>query len=164
MKKIFLIRHAKSSWDSPALRDIERPLNERGLSDAPFMAKVAKEKGFKPDAILTSPAVRALTTATYFKLELGVDGGDFLIQDEIYEAIPHTIVHLINTLPEKYDAVMLFGHNPTFTHVANMFTNDYIANIPTCGMVSIHSTVGAWPDFSVKNAKLDAYFYPKQFT
>ena len=163
MKKVFLVRHAKSSWDNPSLRDIERPLNERGLADAPFMAKLAKDKGFTPDAIFTSPAVRALTTANYFKLELGLDGEDFFIRDEIYEAIPQRIINLINTLPEKYSTVMLFGHNPTFTSVANMFSTDYIANLPTCGIVGIQSSASHWPEFSEKNAYLDAYFFPKQF-
>ncbi|MEZ4960847.1 MAG: histidine phosphatase family protein [Saprospiraceae bacterium] len=164
MKQVFLVRHAKSSWDHPGLRDVERPLNERGQQDAPFMAKLVKGKGIKPDAILTSPAVRALTTANYFKLELGVDGEDFFIRDEIYESIPQTILHLINTLPETYQTVMIFGHNPTFTSVANLFTKDFIGNVPTCGIVGIASTALRWPDFSAQNAVVSDYFFPKQYS
>ncbi len=163
MKTVYLVRHAKSSWDIPDLRDIERPLNERGLRDAPFMAKLLKSKGVKPDAILSSPAVRALTTAAFFKIELGLDGEDVRVRDEIYEAMPHAICRLINMLPEQDETVLLFGHNPTFTGVANLFTKDYIDNIPTCGIVEIKADVGHWQDFTEKQAEVTGVFFPKQF-
>ncbi len=163
MKTVYLVRHAKSSWDHPDLRDSERPLNERGLRDAPFMAKLLKSKGVKPDAILTSPAVRALTTATFFKIELGLEGEDLLIRYEIYESMPMTITDLIKLLPEDYNTVLIFGHNPTFTSVANRFSEDYISNIPTCGIVGIQAPVSHWQDFNEKNAKVTEYYYPKQY-
>ncbi len=143
------------------LRDIERPLNERGLDDAPKMAKLMKSKGAQPDLIVTSPAIRALTTAAYFKMTLGVEGEDFLVRDEIYEAISATIQQVIETLPESANTVMLFGHNPTFTSVANLFTENYIDNIPTCGVVRIESDAASWPEFSRLNAKVTAKFFPK---
>lgn len=145
------------------MSDIERPLNERGFTDAPFMAKLLHSRGVRPDAMMASPAIRALTTAAYFKMELGVEGEDFLVRDEIYEAMPGTIVQLITMLPESFGTVMLFGHNPTFTNVANLFTKDYIANIPTCGVVCIRSEAEFWVDFSPKNAEVADYFFPKQY-
>ena len=163
MKTVYLVRHAKSSWDHPDLRDIERPLNERGLRDAPLMAKVLKSKGVKPDAIISSPAVRALTTASFFKIELGLEGEDLLVRDEIYEAIPMTILTLLKLLPEDYEKVLIFGHNPTFTSVANMFSKDYISDIPTCGIVEIQMEVDHWQDFNGKKGKVTGYYYPKQF-
>ncbi len=163
MKTVYLVRHAKSSWDHPDLRDIERPLNERGLRDAPLMAKLLQGKGVKPDAIISSPAVRALTTASFFKIELGLEGQDLLIRDEIYEAFPMLILKLIQLLPEDFKTVLIFGHNPTFTGVANMFSKSYISNIPTCGVVEIKAKVDHWPDFNEKNAEVTEYYYPKQF-
>jgi len=162
MKTVYLVRHAKSSWDFPNLRDIERPLNKRGLRDAPFMAKLLAKQGVEPDAILSSPAVRALTTATFFKNELGLEGEDIFIRDEIYEAYPEVILHLIQTLPEKFNTVMLFGHNPTFTSVSNMFNNSYIANVPTCGISKIEAQISNWTAFDEKTAKLFSFQYPKQ--
>ncbi len=164
MKKIYLVRHAKSSWDNPAATDIERPLNERGLNDAPFMAKLLRNKNIKPDLIVTSPAIRAMTTAAYFKNELGVAGEDFLVRDEIYEAMSFVIVELINRLPETCDSVMIFGHNPTFTNVANLFTKKYIDNMPTCGIVCIQSDADSWLKVSSNNAQVTDLFFPKEFS
>jgi phosphohistidine phosphatase len=163
MKTVYLDRHAKSSWDNHDLRDIERPLNERGLRDAPFMAKMLKAKGLKPDVLLSSPALRALSTATFFKAELGIEGEDLLIRDEIYEAMSSTIVSLIQRLPADCDTVMLFGHNPTFTNVANLFSEKYIVNIPTCGIVKIESSADRWPDFNEKTARVLQQFFPKEY-
>lgn len=163
MKTVYLVRHAKSSWDYPNLRDSERPLNERGLRDAPNMAKIMKGKSVSPDAIISSPAVRALTTATFFKNELNLEGEDILIRDEIYEANPSTIIKLIQRLPESYDTIMVFGHNPTFTSVANYFTDEYIYNVPTCGIVRIEGDLRNWTEFNKDKAKLTAFFFPKMF-
>ena len=163
MKTVYLIRHAKSSWDYPALRDIERPLNKRGLRDAPFMARLLKKQGVQPDAIFSSPAVRALTTATFFKNELDLDGEDIFLRDEIYEAFPQSILHMIRTMPEHLDTVMLFGHNPTFTSVTNMFTDKHIGNVPTCGISHIEAEIENWSEFNEKNASLKAFYFPKQY-
>lgn len=162
MKTIYLVRHAKSSWDNGALRDIERPLNERGLKDAPMMAKMMHNRRVQPDLIVSSPAIRALTTAAYFKIELGVAAEDFWIRDEIYEAMSMTIVQLIGTLPESVETVMLFGHNPTFTDVANLFSKNYIDNVPTCGVVCIKSEAANWPSVSAQNSTVAEVFFPKE--
>ncbi len=162
MKTFYLVRHAKSSWDSSDLKDVERPLNERGLKDAPFMAKLMRSKGVQPDLIVTSPAIRALTTAAYFKSELGVEGEDFWVRDEIYEAMSVTIVDLINRLPESCNTVLIFGHNPTFTSVANMFSDKYVDNIPTCGVVCIQSKAMTWPDVTGNNSEVVGVFFPKE--
>lgn len=163
MKTVFLVRHAKSSWAHPELSDIERPLNPRGLRDAPFMAGMLKKKGVEPDAIFSSPAVRAITTATFFKNAFGMDGEDVHLRDEIYEAIPQTIVRLIQLLPENLNTVMLFGHNPTFTGVANLFSERYIGNVPTCGIVHLETAAKNWSSFDESNTRLVAYHYPKQY-
>ena len=163
MKTVYLVRHAKSSWDYHSLKDEERPLNDRGLRDAPFMAKLLAKQGASPDVLISSPAVRALTTATFFKIELGIEGEDILIRDEIYEAMSSTILKLIQRLPEKFQTVMLFGHNPTFTSVANYFTENYIPNMPTCSIVRIDATASNWMEFNDQNAKVTEFHYPKQY-
>ena len=163
MKTVYLVRHAKSSWDYNSLRDIERPLNDRGIRDAPFMAKMLKKKGVEPDALISSPAVRALMTATYFKIGMGIEGADVIIKDEIYESMSSTIVQLIQRLPEDLDTVMLFGHNPTFTSVANIFNDNYIGNMPTCSIARIDGDVANWMEFKEGNAKLTEFHYPKEY-
>ena len=127
------------------------------------MAKMLKGKGIKPDALIPSPAVRALTTAGFFKIEFKMDGEDLLIRDEIYEAMPATLSHLITLLPEDYETVFIFGHNPALTSLANMFTRDFIGNVPTCGIVGIHSRAARWLDFSPQNAEVKEFYFPKQY-
>ena len=162
MRTLFLIRHAKSSWDNPGLRDFNRPLNERGLHDAPRMAKMLVKQGLKPDLLVSSPAKRALTTALFFAETFDIADEAVLREEEIYEAAPGDILHIISRLPDSAQTVLLFGHNPTFTEVANRFTEDFIDNVPTCGVVQIVSEADSWKAFSEGNAAVRACFFPKE--
>lgn len=163
MKTLFLIRHAKSSWKDPSLDDIDRPLNKRGKRDAPFMAKLLRGKGIQPDRLISSPARRARVTAEHFAkaFELAEAGID--IRDEVYEAAPEDIHALIRSLPEDEQTILLFGHNPTFTAVANYFSEEYIANVPTCGIVQLQAETDSWSRFDKEEGRLVAFFYPKQY-
>lgn len=162
MKTLYLVRHAKSGWDNPGLRDFDRPLNERGLHDAPKMARLLAELGVQPDLLVSSPAKRALTTATFFAEALGKTGAEVVQKPDIYEAYTTDILRIISELPESANTVMLFGHNPTFTDVANRFTEDFIENLPTCGVVKVVSSSDEWRRFYEGNAKVAACFFPKE--
>ncbi len=161
MRTLFLIRHAKSSWDNPGLRDFNRPLNERGLHDAPKMAQALAKKGLRPDLLVSSPAKRALSTALFFAKALGVEEESVVQEQDIYEAAPAEILRIISRLPDDARTVMLFGHNPTLTDVANRFSNDFIDNIPTCGIVQIESNADSWKAFYEGNTFVKACFFPK---
>ncbi|RMG84412.1 MAG: histidine phosphatase family protein [Bacteroidetes bacterium] len=163
MKTIFFIRHAKSSWDNPGLRDHDRPLNKRGLRDAPFMAKLLKGKVGSVDGILTSSATRALTTARYFQKAFELPDTQFLIEPSIYEAYPEDVFEAIQLCPFEGDRLLVFGHNPTFTTIANYFTDEYISNVPTCGIFRVDSDIESWSDFSRHGGKLTDFFFPKQY-
>lgn len=162
MRYLFLIRHAKSSWDIPSLRDFDRPLNDRGLHDAPRMAGLMREKDIRPDLIVSSPAKRAITTARFFAEGLGIPPEAIVQKPEIYDAFATDILQVIQDLPDPTRTVFLFGHNPTFTDVANRFTDRYIDNIPTCGVVCIESSAARWLDFNTDNARVIAHFFPKE--
>jgi phosphohistidine phosphatase len=162
MRTLFLIRHAKSSWDHPGLRDFDRPLNERGQNDAPRMAQMLVKEGVKPDLLVSSPAKRAITTANFFATSFGISPEDIQREPSIYEAFPQEIHRIISGLPDDRQTVMLFGHNPTFTDVANRFTEDFIENVPTCGVVKITSTAENWDKFYEGNAKVTACYFPKE--
>jgi phosphohistidine phosphatase len=162
MRYLFLIRHAKSSWDAPSLRDFDRPLNERGGHDAPRMAKLLFQKNIRPDLIVSSPAKRALTTARFFAEGLGIPPDSIVQKAEIYDAFATDILQIIQELPDHAQTVFLFGHNPTFTDVANRFADQYIGNIPTCGVVCIESTAPGWADFNTANARVIAQLFPKE--
>lgn len=162
MKTLLLVRHAKSSWDNPGLRDINRPLNERGLHDAPKMGKMLRSLGIKPDLLVSSPAKRAHTTAQFFAAAFDIPDEEIMLKADIYEAHPMEIMRIISTLPNDAQTVLLFGHNPTFTDVANRFTDDFIDNVPTCGVVHIVSTAPDWASFSEVNARVKACYFPKE--
>ncbi|MCB9035195.1 MAG: histidine phosphatase family protein [Lewinellaceae bacterium] len=163
MKTVFFVRHAKSSWDNPSLRDIERPLNKRGKRDAPFMGKLLKGKGIQPDRLISSPANRAFTTAKYFAQALGIAEAEIESDKRIYDAYPEDILDIVQELPDDYSMVLVFGHNPTFTGVANLFTEDYISNVPTCGIFRIDAEVESWRDFREGKGLLTEYHYPRQY-
>jgi phosphohistidine phosphatase len=162
MKKVYFIRHAKSSWDDSGLIDIERPLNKRGLRDAPFMSKMLKGQKVEPDKLISSPANRAFTTATFFAKELNIPAQAIVVRKEIYHAYPEEVLNIIRNLSDSDDVVVLFGHNPCFTSLANQFSSEYIPNVPTCGIIEITAAVNQWSDFE-KVGKLTAFYYPKQY-
>ncbi|NUQ25317.1 MAG: histidine phosphatase family protein [Saprospiraceae bacterium] len=162
MKKLFLIRHAKSSWDDPEFQDIDRPLSSRGLRDAPQMAVLLKGMGIHPDRLVSSPANRAFTTASFFAAAFGIPASDIAVDDNIYEAMPQDIVRIVHQIDDRYDTVLLFGHNPTLTSVANMFAESYIPNVPTCGIVGAQAEVAHWKEFNQSTGRLIGFYFPKQ--
>ncbi len=162
MRTLYLIRHAKSSWDNPGLRDFNRPLNDRGFREAPIMAQLLADQGVVPDLIVSSPARRALTTAQFFAAQFGIAEGEIVREPDIYEAAPSDILRIISGLPDRAGVVCLFGHNPTFTEVANLFSESFIDNIPTCGIVQIVSDADQWNHVFEGNSKVKARFFPKE--
>lgn len=163
MKTVYFIRHAKSSWSDMSLRDFDRPLNKRGKRDAPMMAQKLQEMGVSPDAILSSTANRAFTTATHFGKALGIARSEIIEAPSIYEAYYITVLKIVQNQPKKWDTILVFGHNPAFTTIANSFNGDYIDNVPTCGIVKVTADVENWDDFDEETAKVAAFYYPKQF-
>ncbi len=161
MKNLYLIRHAKSSWEHPGLRDSQRPLNERGLRDGPVMANLLRQRMETPVLIVSSPAKRALTTAMFFADSFGVPEEAVVRNPAIYEASVRELLQIISVLPNAADTVFLFGHNPTFTDVANLFSAEFIPNIPTCGIVQITSEAGEWAHFDETNSRLVWKIFPK---
>lgn len=162
MRTLYLIRHAKSSWESPGVRDFDRPLNDRGLRDAPSMAKILVERHISPDLVVTSPAKRAQTTALFFARAFGISDEQVLRNPDIYDALPFTILQTISGLPDSARTVLMFGHNPSFTEVANHFTEDFIPNVPTCGIVQINTQAETWAEMTELNSKVVARFFPKE--
>lgn len=161
MKNLYFIRHAKSSWGDVMLDDHDRPLNNRGQRDAPVMARRLLGIDVAPDGILSSTANRARQTAGQFMDILSVDNAIYL--RELYHAWPSTIEAQIRNLPNEWKTVLVFGHNPGYTDLANQLKNDlYIGNLPTCGIVGASSDVKEWKDFTLASAKRIAYLYPKQ--
>ena len=164
MKKIYLVRHAKSSWENNKLKDIERPLNKRGEKDAPFMGKLMREKNIKPDLIISSPAERALKTAKIFCNEMEVDVNIILIERDLYDAGRKDILNVIHELDDTVRTAMIFSHNPGLTDLANFLTKGEVYDLPTSGIVSLNCTISNWSELDDSNCEMDFFEYPKKHT
>ena len=163
MKTLILVRHAKSSWENAGLTDFDRPLNERGLRDAPFMAKLIKDKGIAPDLIISSPAVRAINTAKIFAKELKYSLRTILTNELIYTTGPKEILNMLNSIDDSKNCVMLFGHNPDMTALANYLADEDIDNLPTASIVCIDFYIDSWTLLSDETGKVRFYEYPKKY-
>ena len=162
VKRVYIVRHAKSSWDLPEMADFDRPLNERGLNNAPEMAKRMKEKGVLPDLIISSPAVRAYETCKIFCNELGRDISSIKLERSLYDGDEDEILDVINNLPDKHDSVMIFAHNPGVTFFVNDMTGADIHNIPTCGVAELRLEIDEWAEAEYGMAELIDFDYPKK--
>jgi phosphohistidine phosphatase len=143
MKTLFLVRHAKSSWDDATLPDKERPLNDRGMRDAPRVGARLAKRDVKPDLILSSPARRALTTAQIVARKLGYKIGDIVVDERLYAAAPDDLLEVINGLGDKPKQVMLFGHNPGLTELADRLSGK-ITDMPTCAVAEFVFDIKSW--------------------
>jgi phosphohistidine phosphatase len=143
MKTLFLVRHAKSSRDDPALPDRERPLNDRGTRDAPRMGKRLAKQGVKPDLILSSPAVRALATAELIATKLGYKVKDIVVNERLYAAASDDLLEVIRRLGDKPKSVMLVGHNPELTELAHRLSSRII-DMPTCAVAEFSFDTTSW--------------------
>ena len=163
MKTLYVIRHAKSSWDDTALPDFDRKLNERGKRDAPRMGKRLKEKEIYPDLVISSPAKRAISTAKRVTGALGYPKKNIKTDHQLYHANEDKILTVINSINDKHDTVFLFGHNPGLTDFVNtiMEIEVNIDNVPTCGIVAIKFRADSWKDISWASGKLIFFDYPK---
>jgi len=135
MKRVLtLVRHAKSSWNNADLSDFDRPLNSRGLKNAPEMGGRLSDANYQVDIILSSPATRAITTAEYIAAEIEYNLRNIQLREEIYEASVNALLYLISSVDEKYKTIMLVGHNPGFTQLCNYLCDANIDNMPTCSI------------------------------
>ena len=162
MKRLILMRHAKSSWDQPDLADFDRPLNKRGKRDAPLMARRLRDLPEKPDLILTSPAERALSTARIVADEIGFPKKKIVRRKDIYLAASGELLGVLQTIDNPLSRVLLCGHNPGLTNLGNYLANLHIVNIPTCGVVCLELAVDSWADLAQGCGTLVYFDFPKR--
>ncbi len=163
MKEVYFVRHAKSSWDDPWLADHDRPLNKRGKNDAPFMAQVMAAKVPQVDAIVSSTAKRARKTAEAFATAYGLQKQDIKLIQSLYHASTYQITANIKQFPAAWSRVIVFGHNPGYTDLANELAGSYIDNVPTCGIFGTQSSLDEWIEWAPKSALRTSFLYPKLY-
>lgn len=161
-KTLFIVRHAKSSWDDAGLDDRRRPLNDRGREEAPKMGKHLAGYKLRPELITSSPAVRALKTAEKIAKELGFRKSDVAVDEAIYTFNGGSLTDVVRGFDDKYDSIMLVGHNPAVTELVNYLTNSQIDNVPTCGVALIELNTGRWKDIAKGKGSLLEFDYPKK--
>lgn len=162
MKTLYILRHAKSSWDNPDLDDFQRPLNDRGEKDAPRMGKRLRKENISPDLICSSPATRALTTAQLVAEELDYKAKSILEEPKLYHAGGDTILDVVRGFDDKHKAIMIVGHNPGLTEFANDLLNEEIDNIPTAGFVAARLNINEWKEARWGCGEMFLYEYPKK--
>jgi len=158
MKNLILIRHAKSSWDTP-LHDKERPLCKRGISDAHIIADNIGNYLPKTFIIWSSPAQRAKSTAYIFTENLAIPTESIIFNDDLYTFEESELERCIRVCDNKYDNLIIFGHNDAITDFVNTFGDVAVKNVPTAGFVSIQFDATDWD--SIKRGKTLKLLFPR---
>ncbi len=162
IKTLFLVRHAKSSWDEAGLDDRDRPLNKRGKEDAPKMGKHLAKEGVRPELITSSPAVRALKTARAIAAQLGFRKSDVVVNERLYTFGASDVLEVLRGLDDNLQSVMVVGHNPAMTGLVNELSGAEVDNVPTCGVAELSFKGGSWADIEAGKGELVKLDYPKK--
>lgn len=165
MKTLYLLRHAKSSWDHPGLADQQRPLSKRGLHDAPMMGERFASRDERLDQVLASPALRAFTTAQLFCEACGFAAEKIVAEPDLYFLGSGSIEGVIRAQDDRLQSLMLVFHNPDITYFANSLGDDVrIDNVPTSGLLKAQSDIESWSDWSPEGARAEYFDYPKNLS
>ena len=162
MKTLYILRHAKSSWDNPELDDFQRPLNSRGEKDAPRMGKRLRKEDVNPTLICSSPANRALTTAQLVAAELDYPTSSIREEQRLYHAGEESILEIVRSFDDILETVMIVGHNPGLTEFTNDLLNEEISNIPTAGIVGATLDIKSWKEAGWGCGEMLFFEYPKK--
>lgn len=157
MKHLILVRHAKSSWSNPSLKDKIRPLSKRGKKEALLVGQSLKEMGLIPQLILSSPAKRAIKTAKRIAKKLNYPKNSISKDELIYSDDIHDLLKVISSIREDIDQVLLVGHNPSLLELGNYFTGTKIEKLSTSGILMIEFKVKSWKQISTSNSELILY-------
>lgn len=162
VKTLYVIRHAKSSWEDPLLDDFDRPLSNRGRRDAPRMGKRLRERELHPDLLLSSPAERAISTCLIIAEEIGYNLNNVHTDRRLYHADDDRLLTIVRSLNDANDEVAIFGHNPGLTDFVNRLCQEPVTdNIPTCGIVCLKFPVDSWKNVRWGKGEVNFFDFPK---
>lgn len=168
MLTLILLRHAKSSWNNPALDDIDRPLAKRGISDAPLIGRAMAERGIDPELVLCSSARRTRDTFDLVLPELRVEPR-IVYDGALYHAHPDAMLKMLQAIPPGTNRVMLVGHNPELQSFAldlvgagpKHFRDRLTTKYPTAGLAVINFAAGLWKNIDVNSGTLNLFLVPR---
>lgn len=162
MKTLILVRHAKSSHSLGVSNDFDRPLNDRGFREASEMGKKLFKKNTRIDQFVSSPALRAKTTAELFVAEYDRKLKEILFIPSLYHADPDAYYEIVSKLDDAYAHVALFSHNPGITDFAGSLTTTHISNMPTGSVFAVTAPVNSWKDFSTAEKSFLFFYKPEE--
>jgi phosphohistidine phosphatase len=161
-RTLIMIRHAKSSWANPLQSDFDRPLNDRGLRDAPEMGNRLMKAGIRPSLIISSTAKRTVQTANFIAGATGYDVSRIKWEEKLYHCIPSVFEELLYEIGDTVKTAIIIAHNPGITEFVNQLSPDFFTgNMPTCGMVGAHFEADGWEDFPLAKRKVFLFDYPR---
>jgi phosphohistidine phosphatase len=161
MKTLYLARHTKSSWELEGVDDFHRPLLAKGIQRARKVARYLKNQNITIDKIISSPAIRTLETSRLIAAGIGFPKDKILLEPKIYEGSISKIIELIYATEDDFDSLMIFGHNPTITHLANLFLNPGIDFMPTMGIACVSFKTDKWSAIPLAETKNEFILFPK---
>jgi phosphohistidine phosphatase len=162
MKTLILVRHAKTEPIHSQITDFERNLLNRGVKDAHNVSLKMLDKKIIPDLIISSPARRAVETAEIFAGNFDYPKQNILINELIYDHYTTIdFIKLIGGQNNKYNKIMVFGHNPSFEILAYRFTNEFNKHLPTTGIIGMNFEVKSWKEIEAGKGKFHFFYHPK---
>ena len=162
MKKLYLIRHAKSDWGFSDTRDFERPISQKGKRDLEVMGALLSLKGIEADMILSSCALRTQETADDIAKSIRYHKPIHYLE-ELYLTTAEQAIDLLMAQDSSIKNLILVSHNPQIYEVANILLDEHISKVPTLGIISIELDIDDWSELLTANSKLEFFVYPKQF-
>jgi len=160
-KTLVIIRHGKSTWEYEGILDFDRPLKESGIFNTMSIAQKIRSLGITPDLIISSPANRALHTALIVARELLYPLENVRLNTTLYGESDNEILKLIKSIDNQFDRLFIFGHNPVFTDLPNMFLSQTLENLPTSGAVVLQFEATSWMEIKKDKLVKEIVFFPK---
>ena len=162
MKTLFIVRHAKSSWESPDLDDVKRPVIENGVKKTKKVIGFLNKENVKVDLIMSSHAQRARDTAALLAGSLNYPLSDIIINEKIYNGDEDDLLHEVYALPNDKNNIMIIGHNPTVTQFVNFFLDKKVDFVPTSAVISISFDTDQWEKIETSGKKVNFVAFPKK--
>ena len=162
MKTLFLLRHAKADWHNSNQNDFERMLNDVGKRSAIFVGDKLKNLDVKVDKIISSSAVRAITTARFIAPKLHYPEADIIEDEKLYLVDPLGLRSYVEKLDDANDNVMIVAHNPGITAFASYITGEHLGSMPTCSVYAVTFNIDTWRAIGACAGTCKFYEYPKK--
>ncbi|WP_299061465.1 histidine phosphatase family protein [uncultured Polaribacter sp.] len=161
MKTLYIVRHAKSSWEYSGIEDIDRPLKKRGIKDAYLLSKILSKKMERPDVFVSSSANRALHTALIFCENFGYPLSNLKIKKQLYSFSDGYLVKTVNALDDGFSSAIIFSHDHGINSFVNKFGNKPISHVSTSGVIGIQFEEKHWKN--IKKGKTFMVEFPKNY-